>query len=85
MVFTVSVPGVPGVAVAEPQVGGSTAPVGAEETVQLRVTVPLKPPAAVTVTVVVAEPPGELIVSEVGAAESENDGEEVEGCVYLTT
>ena len=79
--LTVSVPGVP--VLADPlQVGASDT---AGETAQVRVTLPLKPFAGVTVTVEVAEPPGLTVAGESAVAESEKVGELVAACLYLTT
>jgi hypothetical protein len=51
---------------------GGTAVAGV--TAQLRVTFELKPPEGVTVTVDVAEPPGEMVAGDKVVAVSENDG-----------
>ena len=66
VVLTVSVPGVPGAAVPE-QVGPSETD---GDTVQPRVTLPVKPSLDVTVTVEVAEPPGLTEPGDSGVAMS---------------
>jgi hypothetical protein len=80
-VLTVRVPGVL-VLVDPEQVGKRTAPDG-PETLQARVTLPLKPPAGTTVTVEVAEPPGLTVAGLSAVALSEKVC--VVPWVYLTT